>query len=169
MYQEVNGLCECCLAPNVVLWNTKHCPAGIVKLPCDPKITLSVCVYLVHPKAGVQSRVFAALRATVPEATVNEDNDPFSREDQVGIAKETLASYGLVAFMSNVPNSSTPQSRSQSSLRPGSAPVVCHSTVALGSRHHIRTQPLASPCRQFRELTLHFSDHLQKVLVPSTG
>ena len=114
----IDGFYECGFGSDVVLWDTKHCPASVRKLPSDPKVSFSVSAYLVHPELAAQSRVLAAFRATVPEASVNKNHDPSSGEYHVRVSRKPLTSGGLVAFMGEVPYPSIPQSRSQGSLGP---------------------------------------------------
>lgn len=61
-------------------------PARFVEPLVCVAITCSVFYDLVRPVLGVAGRNCVMVRATVPEATVEEDRDPRSREDQVGSA-----------------------------------------------------------------------------------
>ena len=110
--QAVYGLCQCCLGSDVVLWNTEYCPPSISKLSRDSQVPFSIGVYLVYPEFTAQALVFTALRAPVPEAPVNKDHYPLSREYHVGVSGELQASDGLVSIMGEVPYASMPQSRS---------------------------------------------------------
>ncbi len=65
-------------------------------------VTFAVVRYLIDPELSTSLRRFAAVRAAVPEASVNEDRDFLAREYQVWLAEQTLAANPRIACVGKV-------------------------------------------------------------------
>lgn len=75
----------------VMLPETKDCPAGIAKSSTGVRVTLDVSRDLLTPIHRVRPGCDEALRAPVPEASVDEHCNPASGKDDVGAAAKVRA------------------------------------------------------------------------------
>jgi hypothetical protein len=69
-----------------VLPNAKDPPACCVKVGVHRGVTGTVAFDFLPPELGSRCRWLVVLRATVPEAAINEDCNSAAREDEVGSA-----------------------------------------------------------------------------------
>ena len=86
--QAVYSFCQCRFGSNVVLGDAKNRPTLVFEFGCDSPVTRDGARDLVQPEFTVQSFMLATLRAAVPEAPVDEDDDLLSWEYDVGLAGE---------------------------------------------------------------------------------
>ncbi len=87
------------------------------------RIALAIARDLGFPELGVLPRRPVMIRATVPIATVHEDRDPWTHEDDVSSSPE-LRKWSRV---DSIPEASRPKVFAQREFRPGiAAPVASH-------------------------------------------
>lgn len=79
-----------------MLPKTEHCPACLYELKVAADVALSISSDLCGPKLGVRCCGPIVIDAAMPEASVDENGDPDSRENNVGFQPAILGQRCVV-------------------------------------------------------------------------
>jgi hypothetical protein len=75
---------------HIVLPYANHFPPVPAESSRDQHIAYLIGVQLLPPKRSVGCRQSTMNRATVPETPIDEDSDPDTTKDKIGLAKQTI-------------------------------------------------------------------------------